>query len=289
VSTSPGGVDVECTITDGVIAVPRATRPDSQYLPWAIPGTVIFLGGGDVYKYCYPLEITGVTADVTNHYVHTSSSLDAWPTIPRYTSGDGRMVIWQHPCPSLTVNNVTGHWYGVDWSGAPDGAPLGSYSSRTFTKDEMTGSQQGQPVVFGRVVEVIVDVEVAHTGGALTAKIMDVPLLSDDNTTSARWEPVVNLAIAGVRTIRPGESPVEGAQTGDSLVMNGSWLTGVEYNGFQSLADISGTSSNVSVTVTIITDQEAVDVPDPGYAELIALAQGALGIASKTFACHFAA
>ena len=113
-------------MTNGVLTIPNSHGP----VTWAIPGANIawsarYIFEGPVF------QVTDVTQDATNTYVHTTLT-GGFPTLSsaQYTSSVGVRTL---PAPKFTCNNCTGSADAIDLSGAPAGAPLWSYSRRTYS------------------------------------------------------------------------------------------------------------------------------------------------------------
>jgi hypothetical protein len=254
------------SMSGGVITIPRTAWFTVNYPPWPVPGCVGFFGftssfGGT--RYGPSFKVIDVTADSTNIYV-TTSLAGTWPAVP-----GGIKQIYMHPCPKLTMTGCTGDEQVVDLSNAPAGAPAGTWSRRTYTKAH-TAAQQNVAFLVGRVIEIRVNVTVAHTS-ALQARVMDLPLLGTGGTDT-RYQPVIDCAQVGERVITLlGVTGTLGTDSGLTLPA-GAWFIN-QGGGFTSFTNISATGSPFSCTITIRTDQEAVADDDPDYAELLTMAE----------------
>jgi hypothetical protein len=244
------GVNNAYTMRDGVIIVPNRLGA----VRWAVPGTNLFWVGQ--YANETSFRVVDVTQDVNNTYVQTTLS-GGFPSVPKT---DGKLYIGVHPAPQFTCANCTGSTDALDLSQAPPGAPIYSYSKRTYT-----GLVGLAPAVniWGNLVKVVYNVTTPYSGvqPALTMNAMgqfhEFTIKSDYSTFD--YQPVVNLKIAGERYVFPNS--VVGQQSGDSglSVPEVIWFSGTvaPYLG----VNISGESPTVwpSITIEIVTDQRVVN------------------------------
>jgi hypothetical protein len=168
-----------------------------------------------------------------------------------------------HPCPRFTCINNTGHHGIIDLNGAVD-EPLFSRWKRMFAGHWPASSQlnyQNTGRVWGKLVQLTVNVIQAGTAGTAT---IACPGFTQPNLGASNFSQVINLTIAGVRTVTA--TAVSGAQTGDTLTAYADWLAGgtspagrVAFtNNFNvTVASSPGPMSNNAVfEVEVITDQQ---------------------------------
>jgi hypothetical protein len=115
--------------------------------------------------------------------------------------------------------------------------------------------------VWGKLVQLTVNVIKAGTGG--TATIQSPGFVQNLSLTSSPFSQVINLSIAGVRTVTA--TAVTGAQTGDTLTVYADWLsggtgysnrTGYSNNFYVSVAGSPVTLAGSAVfSVEVLTDQ----------------------------------
>jgi hypothetical protein len=155
-----------------------------------------------------------------------------------------------HPAPKFTCTNCTGSADAVDLSQAPPGAPLYSYSKRTYS-----GGASMPPVnLWGNVQSIKVSITPSSDPIQLEAYVA----LVTSKYAQAAYNPFFNLKIAGQRTITP--SSVAGQQPGDtnlSLPDFASWFsTGLSY-----AIHTNGTTPTVwpTITIEVATDQGIVN------------------------------
>jgi peptidoglycan hydrolase-like protein with peptidoglycan-binding domain len=243
---------VGMSMSNGVITFPNTMG--SQ--PWAIPGTHLFFGGA--YTTEGSFKVIDVTQDATNTYVKTNLT-GGWPLLPLH--GTDPLKIIADPAPKFTCTNCTGGPTLVDLSQAPAGAPLYSYSKRTYTGN--FGSQGA--TVRGKLVSMKINVTKPYTGKKTSLALQTMGqfgnfVVNSDGTLS-RPDPHVNLKIAGERIITPATTT--GQQVGDSFVANADpklpWKTwDVWINGYSLfLPDLSADDPSTwpSITVEVTTDQ----------------------------------
>lgn len=244
------GVNVTYSMSGGVLTVPNADGP----VRWAIPGSVNYWQGQYTNE-GFPFTVGSLTQDASNTYVTMVPLPGGFPSIPPVTVSSA-LYIRSHPAPKFTCISCTGSAIALDLSQAPAGAPLFSYSKRTFAGNILTSSLVP---VWGRVVSIKINVTTPYTGvqSTLTMNAMGQffgPTLQPSGTLFD-YAPIINLKTAGLRTITP--SGVTGAQTGDSGLSIGApiWIT----QGYQPVVGTNIGSENPSVypsvTIEFITDQ----------------------------------
>lgn len=218
------------------------------YAPrWAVPGTNLLwsspVGVGPVFK------VLDVTQDQNFTHIYTN-----WPgSFPTYMS-NAKLGIRVHPAPKFTCRNCTGNIDVVDLSGAPAGAPLYSYSKRTYTAS--SGATPGPKVtMWGKLSSAKFSVTTPYSGpGSLQFQLSQFnnwPMMSG-STSITNFGPAINMAISGQRAITP--SNVTGMQTQDKLGVPSlpAMFLGASYSGPIFNAT---TSSTAQITVELMSDQ----------------------------------
>ena len=241
------------SIIDGRFTTPRKKGPTGSTTKRFVPGgKYFFTAAGGAYNYGTPFVCTAITADGTNIYFDT--------TLPKSFSApvddSGNYWVSAHPCPNVTVRDCHGCPDIVNLSQAPAGKPLFEYARLMLTGDFAT---IGRIIVWGTLVKLRVNVIRPYTGGLATLNLnvlgqFGAGIVGVDGFTLSKWDPIINLKIAGERIITPGA--FTGNQTGDSNLSIGAiWL----YNGFSPRlsADISGDTEDKwpTVEIEVITDQ----------------------------------
>jgi hypothetical protein len=246
------GVNNAYSMSNGIIMVPHSLGA----VRWAVPGTNLFWSGR--YQTEGSFSIVDVTQDVDNTYVQTTLS-SGFPPVPLY---DGKLNILVHPAPKFTCTNCRGSAVAVDLSQAPAGAPLYSYSKRTYTGGT---SWTSAPTfeIWGAVSSVKFNVAKPYTGvlGTLLlnafGQFNNYPTIKADSSVFT-YGPIINLKAASERVVTPSE--VTGTQTGDNGlgVPEPVWFTGTTSPSISS--DVSQEASSVwpNITIEITTDQRVV-------------------------------
>jgi hypothetical protein len=267
------GIDKDCTMAGGVITVPAAMRAHLSIAQWAIEGGRMFFNDTAVGM-VGAFTITDVTesgpfGDVLVHTDWTGNS----GGFPARSYGSNGMWLQTHPAPLCTFTNVTGCIEVEDFSRAPAGAPMWSYTKRTYTG--LTGS--GPYInLTGRIRRIRIDVTVPYTGVAPTLTVNIFPGWTNDmdgaGTVSLAFD--VNLRTAGVRQLDTDDGyPAlwTGTQSGDTMPVPGlaadRWIAGLHFVS-QNVVNLALESPAVwpEYSVEIITDQliEAPPiVPEP--------------------------
>lgn len=226
----------------------NATNGNSGALGWAIPDAHCYWKGQ--YENSGRFRVLSITADANNTYVQTDQS-GGFPAIPL---DSGAMHIKVHPAPRLTMRGCTGHPDTVDLSQAPAGAPIYSYSNRSYTSTTLSPVPAAVRM-WGRIVSIKINVTTPYTGAItpLTLQAMDFPTLKADKSFF-RYSPVIDLRVGGLRTILP-DGTVTGGGGGDSnlALPEAVWFTGPEFGGPFISANVSGEA--LGVTIEIRTDQ----------------------------------
>jgi hypothetical protein len=234
------------TMANGILTIPNSHGP----VTWAIPGANIAWQGH--YDFEGPvMQIKDVWQDAANTYVATSLP-GGFPDLQLGTSPN--IGVRTHPAPQFTCTNCTGSAAAIDLSGAPAGAPLWSYSSRTYTADT---AAEIIPV-WGQLVKATMTTTEPYTGSPSINFNLDGPFIAFMNTTTtALWYPSINPKVAGERGV--SQTTTSGTQPGDNLSAPGvgTWMISNQITPhFSSLpSDIGSTA----VKVTIQTDQGVVN------------------------------
>jgi hypothetical protein len=157
----PGGVmdmnvDTKYTMNGGIITVPNSRGP----VGWAVPGAnaVFALYYGELLNEGVPFTITDLTQDSSNTYIQTSLS-GGFPLLP--TEPTTGLSIYGHPAPKFTCTNCTGSADSVDLAQATPGAPIFSYSKRTYTGNIGTAPRF---TMWGEIVKIAINVRTPYTG-----------------------------------------------------------------------------------------------------------------------------
>jgi hypothetical protein len=239
--------DLSATISSGMITVANSLGP----FTWAVPGANLcwvnrWQSQGPVF------QILDVTQDATNTYIQTSLP-NGYPTM---TLGGGNYDVKALPVSECTFTNCVGCDDVIDLSGAPDGAPLWSYSSRTYTGSSPLGDTVLIPV-WGEITSITVTPTVPYTGASsIHFMVIDAFVTYLNSATYTVRTATINPAIGGTRVITP--TSVSGAQAGDNIPLGGAgvWLIDHQYGpGFLSVPSDIGAAS---VTITIQCDQGVV-------------------------------
>jgi hypothetical protein len=246
------GVNYAYAMSNGVITFSNTNGA----LRWAVPGNNLMWRG--VYNSETAFRIVDVTQDANNTYVQTTLP-GGFPPVP--LTG-GKLFIQVHPAPKFTCTNCTGGDDAVDLSQAPAGAPIFSYSKRTYTGGNLHPypNHPTRMNIWGSVLSVSVNVSTPYTGAlpALTLTSMIQPMINTDYS-GFRYSPTINLKMAGLRSITP--SSVTGSQSADSnLSMPGpAWFA--DFSGVLISSDVSGESPSLwpTVTIEIATDQGVIN------------------------------
>lgn len=217
------------------------------YAPrWAVPGTNLLWvgahGTGPIFR------VLDVTQDQNFTYVKT----DFPGSFPAYAGA--KLAIRVHPAPKFTCSNCSGSADVLDLNSAPAGAPLYSYSKRTYSA--LTGTTAAPKVaLWGTLKAAKFNVTTPYSGtGALQFQLSQFnnwPMMSSQSTIS-NFGPGINMAVAGQRTVTL--SGVTGMQSQDKLGVppNPGTLLGVSNSGPVFSA---ATQSAAQVTVELTTDQ----------------------------------
>lgn len=217
------------------------------YAPrWAVPGTNLLWvgahGTGPVFK------VLDVTQDQKFTYIKT----DFPGSFPAYAGA--KLAIRVHPAPKFTCVNCSGSADALDLNNAPPGAPLYSYSKRTYSA--ATGTTPGPRVpLWGTLKSAKFNVTTPHSGpGTLQFQLSQFnnwPMLSSQSTVS-NFGPAINMGVAGQRTVTP--TAVNGMQSLDKLGVPPSpaTLVGASHSGPMFNAT---TGSPAQITVELTTDQ----------------------------------
>jgi hypothetical protein len=245
------GVNNVYTMAGGVITVPNSLAP----LRWAVPGTDAFWVGQ--YDNEGPFTIVDVTQDATNTYVRTSMT-GGFPSIPTYA---GKLYIRVHPAPQFTCTNCTGSADAIDLSQAPAGAPIYSYSKRTYSGATIVSTPGVH--LWGTIVEAKMTIAQSYSGMQSTLSLNAVAQFNNYPTISSNgsilyFGPIVNTKLLGERDVLPFS--VTGARSGDSLSAPGSvWFTGPVAPYLTTNVSTESSSVWPIITIEISTNQSVVN------------------------------
>jgi hypothetical protein len=254
----PGGsldnnVDTRYTMSAGVITVPESQGP----LKWAVPGAnaMFALYNGALLTQGTPFQVVDVTQHSGSTYIHTTLA-GGFPLLPR--DPNQGLSIYGHPGPKFTCTNCTGSLDAVDVAQAHPGAPIFSYSKRTYD-----GSVLNPPkfTMWGKLLKLSVKVTKAYTGTRPTLAlepIGTVPVISGSSSTAYNVG-TINLKVAGERIIYP--TSISGIQSGDSLLAPGEAIWFESVMGPRLSASTRDEPSSVwpSFTIEVTTDHGVVN------------------------------
>jgi hypothetical protein len=241
------------SIANGRFTTPRKKGPTGSMTKRFVPGgKYFFTAAGGTYNYGTPFVCTAITADGTNIYFDT--------TLPERFSApaddSGNYWVSAHPCPNVTVRDCHGCPDIVNLSHAPPGRPLFEYVRLMLTRDFAAA---GRVIIWGTLVKLRVNVIRAYTGALATLNLNVLGqfgggIVGVDGFTLSKWNPTINLKIAGERIITPGA--FTGDQTGDSdLSIGAVWF----YNGLKPFLSGNISADNgdkwPTVEIEVITDQ----------------------------------
>jgi hypothetical protein len=244
------GVNSSYAMQNGVIITPNSQGP----LAWAVPGTNLMWAGA--YETETGFQVVDVTQDATNTYVKTTLS-GGFPQVPMHGTA---LYMKVHPAPKFTCSACTGSEDALDLSQAPAGAPIYSYSRRTYNGSLVGNANPAN--LWGRLVSMKLNVATPYTGPANPATLnvtgqFGYPTILANGATY-QYVPVLDLKSSGVRVVTP--SSVSGQASGDSnlSVPETVWFTGNTVPHMN--IDLSGASPEVwpTITVEIMTDQGVV-------------------------------
>ncbi len=237
------------SIVSGRFTTPNKGSAAKRFVPG---GKYFFTAAGGTDNYGTPFVCTAITADETNNYFDT--------TLPESFSAPvddkGNYWVSAHPCPNVTVRDCHGCPDIANLSHAPPGRPLFEYARLMLTRDFAT---VGRVIIWGKLVKLRVNVLRAYTGALASLNLnvlgrFGAGVVGVDGFTLSKWNPVINLQIAGERIITPGT--FTGNQTGDSNLSIGAvWF----YNGLEPFlsGNISADTEDKwpTVEVEVMTDQ----------------------------------
>jgi hypothetical protein len=232
---------------NGVIIIPNSQGPAA----WAVPGTNLMWAGA--YETETAFQVVDVTQEATNTYVKTNLS-GGFPQVPTYGTA---LYMRVHPAPKFTCSTCTGSEDAMDLSQAPAGAPIYSYSKRTYNGSVVGNAPPTK--LWGKLVSMKLNVATPYTGTAnsatlnVTGQFIYPTILA--NGATYQYVPVIDLKSAGSRVVTP--SSVTGQSSGDSnlSVPEAIWFSGATVPHMNT--NISGESSAVwpTMTVEMTTDQ----------------------------------
>jgi hypothetical protein len=242
------GVNTVYTMQNGVIVIPNSQGPAA----WAVPGTNLMWSGP--YESETAFQVVDVSQDETNTYVKTSLS-GGFPQVPAYQGT--ALYIRVHPAPKFTCNSCTGSKDALDLSQARAGAPVYSYSKRTYNGSLVGNARPAK--VWGKLVSMNLDVATPYTGNASSATLnvtgqFIYPTIQASGAIY-QYVPVIDLKSPGVRVLKP--SSVAGQASGDSnlSVPEAVWFSGDTYPYMNTDLSSEPPAMWPTITVEITTDQ----------------------------------
>lgn len=257
-NTNEIGVNNTYTISLGVIAIPLSCGAPG----WAVPdsGTWHFFSGFEQNEGAY-FQVTDLTADSSNTYVHTTLS-GGWPGIPPDISNSHPNAIYisTHPAPSITMSCAAGSSAdALDLCAQTPGLPYATTSSRIIAGSQLTTSLVEFGKLWGTPKIMTFNVTTPYTGVQSSLTMESFFDVNENSNTQANWEPTVNWKTAGTRQFI---NPQSGFQTGDTntAIPGGFplWLTfGYDLSVSTNIQSECTSNPSVcpSVTITIQTDQ----------------------------------
>jgi hypothetical protein len=251
------GASVNPINTVGTWAGGTFTSPiASGALSWAVPGANVYFVGAQTSQ--PPMfQISDVAQSGSNVVVSFSQNGTPWaggfPTMP--LSGGTTAGINVHPAPQITCIRCSGSADMVDLNQAPAGAPIYSYSKRTYA-NTLVGNA-APLTLWGNLVSADFNVTVNNAGAGTmqpTGQFHNFSVTTAGGTLD--YVPIVNLKVAGDRFITPSGvlcNGVAGACSGDTITAPGiSW-----YNGVEPFQGANG--GTTSITIEWKTDQGVVN------------------------------
>jgi hypothetical protein len=257
-----GGMQSDSVMTSGVMTCPVAIKY-TGVSQWAITRNRLFLVDTQIGSIGV-LKITDVKDSVAS-----PGGIDIvtnWPgSYPARSYGSNGLWLIAHPAPICTFNNVTGSIDAQDLNGAPDGAPMWSYSKRTYD-GSVVGSNPSFNVM-GKLRKIVINVTKAYTGTVIPFTHTVWPGWAVDFPSGLNYaaiSAIIDLRQTGIRQLDLTADSYPAFWTGgkgnDVLPSPGvsaaKWVSG-NANVQNSIADIHLESPTLwpSFTVEIITDQ----------------------------------
>jgi hypothetical protein len=248
-----GGIQPDGTMTGGVITIPAA----KNYWPgqWTVTGSRVFFyaeGAGTIGLF----TVTDVAKNGSGDLLITTD----WPSgiFPPRTYTSNGLWLQTHDAPICNFTSVTGDADVVDLSGAPDGAPMWSYTKRTYDKSLVAASPS--VTVTGKIRKIVFNVITAYAGATTPVAVTVFPgwgmTMAGLGQTDLSF--VVNLKVAGIReldvTADTYPASWTGAQTGDTLpaLAAATWLGGNCFVTPQH--DVSAEATSLSFSLEVICD-----------------------------------
>ena len=252
------------SMSGGVLAIPLSyVAAGEANVGWAVPGSNICWS--DSNNSCVQMfQITDLTADATNVYIHTNAPGGGFPTTWTPTGALGILV---HPAPITTFTNVIGCPEVVMLSdAAAAGLPMFSYLDQTYHNAD-TGGAQPDWTMWGNLQKLSATVNTAYTGSpssTMTPNTLHSDWWSASGVSTAYTPAIIQLKSAGLRTLdATGGVPAtwSGAQSGDTLTTLSQQLWSP--TAFRSVSDdissdCPGVNCDLSVTIKATTQQNVV-------------------------------
>ena len=268
------------TVTPGLITIPNSYFFQSTGCPsggcptnaafsnpmgWAMPGE--YSCWGDVQGGCYrPFQVTDVTQDATNVYVHTTDTITGFPT----WSGISVLSFQAHPGLSATFTNVTGTSGEAAMlsDAAAAGLPIYSYYHRIITNTQPANALYF--TMYGAIGTLEVNVPISCNYTPSGPQIMNVgpSIFSNAVNLSNMTFPTVNVmadfnVVADRKLDTSGGFPANwsGGQGTDTLTNLSSSLW--QYNAIRpSWPDLTGDPThNFCVSIKQVTNPGIVVPP----------------------------
>ena len=122
---------VGASMSGGVLAIPNSyLEASEETMGWAVPGNNVCWADYQNFDCVQMFQITDLTQDATNTYIHTNAPGGGFPTTWTPVNVLGIRV---HPAPIATFTNVTGSPTAVMLSdAAAAGLPMFSYFDQTL-------------------------------------------------------------------------------------------------------------------------------------------------------------
>jgi len=256
------GIDTYFTMNNGIITIPNSYGAFAAN--WAVPGTYVVWGDADRTAISM-FQVIDVTQDANNTYVQTNQS-GGFPPYNRV------LFLRTHPAPKFTCTNCSatspaGTNDGSDayyLSQAPAGAPLYSYSKRTYDGSVINGSGT---YLWGNLVVLKMNVSKAYSGPDAVAI---QPLGWYDWTTKPSdlslygYVPTINMKLAGERNviISGNSQSITGVQSGDTVPYLPEvplWWANRVWGYMVNDISAENPSYRPSITVELITNQGIVN------------------------------
>jgi hypothetical protein len=257
---SGNGIQNDFTMVGNTIVIPASYLPFGITEQWWSPSAYIyffdFLGSSTVGLF----KIVSASRDTDNVYLVIERTLPGFaPGFPPTSNPSNGLNLLVHVGPKCTFKNVTGDPVAVDLCGAPSGAPMWTYTNRTYTGSIVSA---GNCAIWGKIESVKIDVTKAYSGptGVVTMQLINNYVTKISDTSLVVFTPTINLKVTGSREFTSDNGyPASwtGAQSGDTMP---SAVTEPVWSGaglLMQMVDISGEDPSTwpQFTVEMKTDQ----------------------------------